>query len=615
MSTRAFAEPKEIITSKILFRNIDEGPPKIKAFFKGPTDISANQFLGSLDDPPNAVPREGVAAALDAENRLADIIMEDSKGSLTTPKVENTTKNLEGPRNENLFFDREFYFKAASIPRARKGRIDPANSGCSQSNPRMRLPYSSRLPTAGLGAERYRKDELYNQDRAPFTVERHEYHQEFQRAMRDPKNDVLRKLERSAYESTIRDTTHISKPIKLITIRALAADRGIRRAALQHALRSFAANEEQRYSGELIYRRVPLLQPIQPTLARTQPTADSPNPPGLDHFKYTQLVVRLQDEQGWLANLVESEQRVQGNAPEICGIGLSSGAQPQMIPVFRGKLDSRRRQLFIIRMALRYELTEEDIFRTASADHSGQANPERLVTVFQDRQTKEHLGRFFTAFQLGIDSIQRPDRQQKVYMFLGADQDTADTPLSESDRIALWDLARASVSPPYKEARVHEMAAFRAGRQYSRIKDYLNPANQTVFERAIREHNRVMRVTLLETQDAIAKLFPSFAVAHFLTLRDIARSMPPAQGPTVAESDVRTIAGHLKAEVCRENHEDKRESGLDYAKLWSSTDHIPLGERGKTYFSTERWPPKSPATESTSPKPAPLATRTLTPRT
>jgi len=55
----------------------------------------------------------------------------------------------------------------------------------------------------------------------------------------------------------------------------------------------------------------------------------------------------------------------------------------------------------------------------------------------------------------------------------------------------------------------------------------------------------------------------------------------------------------LKAEVSRESHEDKRELGLEYARLWSLTDYIPLSERRKTYFLMERWPPKPHTTEFT----------------
>jgi hypothetical protein len=128
----------------------------------------------------------------------------------------------------------------------------------------------------------------------------------------------------------------------------------------------------------------------------------------------------------------------------------SSRAQLQTAPIFRGNW-----------IVLKYEPAEADIFRTALAYHSGQASPKTS------------------------GNLPGPDRQQKVDVLLGADQYTVETPLSESERSALWDLAGAPVSPPYKEAQAHEMTAFKAGRQYFRLREYSNPANQTVFERAI----------------------------------------------------------------------------------------------------------------------------------
>jgi hypothetical protein len=151
----------------------------------------------------------------------------------------------------------------------------------------IKRPYSSRLPTI-LTAKSYSTEELLKHDKAPFTVRCPSNQQEFLHALREPENDELRTLEQSAYDATLKDKAIVGKSLKLSTLRGLAADRGIRRAALQLALRSFATNEEQRYSGESIHRYVPLSQPKRSLQVAGHLASETPKLPELNRFQYTQ---------------------------------------------------------------------------------------------------------------------------------------------------------------------------------------------------------------------------------------------------------------------------------------------------------------------------------------
>ncbi|KAI9865452.1 MAG: hypothetical protein M1813_002342 [Trichoglossum hirsutum] len=262
--------------------------------------------------------------------------------------------------------------------------------------------------------------------------------------------------------------------------------------------------------------------------------------------------------------------------------------------------ESRRRQLFIIRVALRYEMNEQDIRHAASTD-LGVAGQEGLVSAFQSRPTKKHLDDTFQAFQLGIDSVRDHTKQKAVDAFLGDSQDIKDIPLSKLERDELLSLGRAPVPPSSETITVgdrHRLLGFRAGRQYAQPRSYLNPVNYKALERDVNEHNRIMRATFNETRGAIISLFPRFAAAHFLTTKAIAKTIPeqPAQ-----PNDAKSIE-LLRAEVCRENHEDRREPRMDLAEFWSFTDYPPPAAGDEVHFSIERWLPK-PRVDDPSPRP------------
>ncbi|KAH0543117.1 hypothetical protein FGG08_002543 [Glutinoglossum americanum] len=572
------------------FQHLDEHP-LLETKAGDHLNVSSDHLLRPPDDTETALSISKNDLGL-AEINLLAIVRGCETEDLLESEIKALEDRIERIRTRQAHYCHDLYYKATSMVRVQRNRLNRENPRLCPHDFRMQRPYSSRLPTP-LEAKSYAKEDLLEQDKAPFTIRRPDNQREFLHTLRDPLNDEHRLLEQSAYDATLRDPAEIiSKPLRLTSLRALAAERGIRRAALQLALRSFATNEEQRYSGESVYRCVPLPKPKQTLQNPALPTAETLYLHESDPFAYTQSAVKLQTEQGWLAQLVESEERVQDNLPSICGIGLASGAQLQRGSVLRGKLESLGRQLMAIGWTLVYEVSEQDITHHISME-MGVAGLAVIPKMLKNKPTKEHLIKIAEAWQAGFDSILRPGtRNQDMEVLLRDHQDIVNIPLSESERIALRALATAPPPPSISTIRIthnHSLMGFRAGRQFAQIRSHLNAK---IFEKKIREYNRAVRAGFNRTREGVAELFPRFATAHFQTSKDIAKPLTAGLPMPLNE---REVVGLVRAQVVRENSEDKRHKKLDLTQLWSFADRLPPTRRDKVYFSMERWPPKPDA--------------------
>ncbi len=528
---------------------------------------------------------------------------------------------LRGLSEGKQVCDVGLYKQVQDMTRVHQTRMDKLKYPIAkQVSPSLLASYSSRLPsndpTAIAEAHlAFRKD-----DHAPFTINRKPDHAEFVHAFRtnDETGRKLRNIEHQAYLGTLSRPKLVNTYVEENSFEQRALKRGRRRAALQVALRTFAENREQHFSGGWMHRVVSLPQPPVVTLDEPrmcQAALESERSAEPDAYEWTKKNFGFQQGQKQLEQWVNTERaEVQGSTitPNDKSMLFSEPAvfykPTQRRGVVKARQERRLIRLARVTFALVARAGLSDVSRATGGDAPSTHEALVFIRAIQegliDGGTNETQD-VPTATQ--ITMIQQYAKSGGQLLQIGSDGGNGDSALSDSELARLEACPEEGLSEPNGETT-----------------DFLRRLRIELFnlieqsENVDSEDNSQMtedqdRQALVNFREDLARDTSTTTTARkFFTLQELAEPLNGTDGLP----DIDRAKSLLTDKILTENHEDVRSRKLQHNKVWSFSSKLPARSKARNFFSLEKWsapPPFVPTTaaqETTGKRKASIAPET-----